>query len=638
MNHTKLFIAITFTLVDLFLNCARAHGAPANGAKAEVEVVELRLQDQRGLKLEIFKRKPGKSKSSSKNPPPDFPVDLIVSGDIQERGKTWFPWNPQGTNNYHADNSCRQEAVRDLIWQNTSVAAQGRALNDWVARCNHQLAHGILRSSYIPLIRQATVDYDFLDNRNIHHVKATLSDGRVLDGFVAMKPDRIPRPFVIAKCGVFCNAEQSVMHRSFMMHLFDESPFHVLSLANNTGSDFQINNQALSVGGFDEGRQLYQIAQLVKSPDSPIQDRISSVHILGASLGGNAALYAGLYSAQNDPPGQDAIQSVTAVCPVVVLENTIRDLYSIKPISTVAAFETIHQLRDVFNFVPVIGRFFSINPGRIRANELYDKLTQAILNYYKDWTREFYWDLKPFQGVRVRSLSQFWELNDFRKYVSQVTVPTLVISANNDELVKTPRNSRLLSATLNKTPNRNISSIFLRQGNHCAFAIGNGWGNYSMILREYILSHSPEARKYWHRWDRELATPAWDLRGSELIVETVWSATLDDEKMLLKMKIFNPQLRLSNLDCKSQKPTRANVQCYRSVEYRVPIRSLPLEDIGTPRNPFEVTSLTRLANTRFSVVDEQGELVVNSRRRPRFVRGWGWNYGPGLGRGLERDF
>lgn len=620
MNHLKLLAGIVFLLVDLLFNCSMAKATDA--VDPEAEVVEVKLQDPSGLTVEIFKKKPA---TPVKNPAPKFPDDLIISDDIRAPDKTWFPWIPTGENNFPAEDNCRQESVRDRIWNNkSSVKDQAAALNDWVKNCYDKLARGFLRSTYIPLIRFSTVDYDLLESRNIHHIRATLSDGRVLDGFVAMKPDNIPRPFIIAKCGVLCNAEQSVIHRSFMMHLYDESPFHVLTLANNTGSDFQINNKALSVGGFDEGRQLYQIAQLVRSPDSPIYGRISSVHVMGASLGGSAALYAGLYASQNDPVRKSSIQSVTALCPVVVLDNSIRDIYTTKPISTVAVFETLHQIKDVFNFVPVIGRYFPIDPKRIKPGELYEKITQAVFSYYNEWTQKSSWDLKPFQGVQVQSINQFWDLNDYRKYVDQVTVPTLTISSDNDEFVKTPTNSRLLAKTLAKSPNENVGNLFLHQGNHCAFAISNGWSNYSMILREYVLSHSPETKKYWHRTDKDFIPPHWKISDGERVVDTSWDAAIDDDDMYVKIKIFSPRQQFQPGECEKQEPTMASPHCYRRVEYRVPIRALPLEDLETPRCKFDVTSLTRLANTRFSLVDEKGELVVNSQRKPRYVRGWVW--------------
>jgi pimeloyl-ACP methyl ester carboxylesterase len=600
-------------------------------------VAEVEVRGGSGIKLEIYQRPPNAKKPGEKRPTsprpkppsrpqpaPQFPGDLTVSEGIKDAKHRWFLWNPNGANNYPTTPQCTQEALRDLIWKNPRACDQGQAVNGWVYRCNDQISSQLSRHSFLPLIKFATVDYNFLDNPYIRSVKATLPDGRVLTGFIAMKQDDKPRPFIIAKCGALCNAQQSTTHRAFMMHLFDESPFHVLSLANVTGSDFQRNNKAFSLGGFDEGRQLYQIAQLVKSPDSPIANRISSVHVVGASLGGSGALFSGLYSSMNDFPGQPSIQSVTAVCPVVVLEKSAKRLFMVKPISTVASFETLKQLREVFDFVPVLGRVLPSGWSKLRDDKLYAKLTEAVFQYYRDWTAKQPWDLQPFKGTRITSLQQFWGLNDFRNYIGGVKVPTLAIAAENDDLVHVDENSKLLKESLKKTPNPYIDTIFFKQGNHCAFDVTNGWGNYSMLLREYVLSHSPESAEHWKVRTVRLPELQMSMRTGERIVQTIWAARDGDANIQLKFKIFSPQAAGDQLACTPDYVFNSDPRCYREERKTIPIQALPLEVNDAPVGAYEVTSLTRFANTRFSLLDENGQLVTNSYGTPTFVQMWNW--------------
>lgn len=571
-----------------------------------------------GLKIEIFKRpphakKPGEKRptpppSARKPPPtPEFPGDLTISDGVDGGRKQWFPWDPTGANNFPTSPECTQDALRDLIWKSNKACDQGKAINNWVHRCGDEISTPMSRHSIVPLLKYATMSYDFLDNPHIRAVKATLPDGRQLSGFVAMKPDNIPRPFVIAKCGVLCNAEASTTHRAFMMHFFDEAPFHVLALANITGSDFQRANKAFSVGGFDEGRQLYQIAQLLRSPDSPIAHRISSVHVVGASLGGSGALYAGLYASMNDVPENPNIQSVTAMCPVVVVEKSVKRLYSAKPISSVATFETIKQFRDLFGFVPVLGKILPEGWRRLRGDKLFAKVSEAMFEYYRDWTAKTPWDLNPFKGTRITTVKQFWELNDFRNYIDDVRIPTLTVAAENDDLVSVNDNTKLLNESLRKTPNDYMDTVFFKQGNHCAFGLANGWGNYSMLLREYILTHSPEAKDHWHENRVRLPNISLAMDENERVVESLWKAREGDPNIHLKLKIFSPR----------------HIG-YRDEEFLVPIRSLPLKDDGPPMGKYEVTSLTRFANTRFSLLDARGRLVTNTNLTPAYVRVWTW--------------
>jgi hypothetical protein len=582
------------------------------------------LRDSSGMHMEIFD-------APLKNFESQFPPDLTIIGGKglpREKKHAILPLNPSGANNYPASPACQKEVIAEALWKNSaSVKAQAAAINAWANRCDAEIADPVLRHSYWPLIDFARVDYHFHENKRIYFVRATLPDGRALTGYVAMKPGNTPRPLIIAKCGALCNAEQSVTHRSFMMHLYDESPFHVLTLANNTGSDFQIENGALALGGFDEGRQLYQIAKLIRSPESPIRSQVSSVHIVGASLGGSSALFSSIYTSANDLPGQPTIQSVTAVCPVVVLKNSVRRLYFSRAISPIAAFETLHQIKDVFYFVPVIGELFTYGRRFMPPFLVYDKITRALLKYYRDWTEKEPWDLKPFVGTRIKSLDQFWEVNDFRNYISDVQVPTLAIGARNDSLVKPRENSELLQKSLLKLDNPDVDVVFLGQGNHCAFSIANGWANYSTLLREYILSHAPEAKVHWRESRRELPMQKLRREYSEQIVETTWQAVQDQDYLWLKLKIFSPfgtgSQRGEN-DCGFQSALRSKPYCYREIKLEVPLKNLDVETYGVPGNSYEMTALTRFANTRFSVLDSDGNLVTTSNKDPRFVNSHIW--------------
>lgn len=622
----------------------------AHAASEQKPAVEIHLQDASGLTVDIYKRlpspareprrpvpktpprKPAPSPSPSRpsNPtPPDFPEDLTISEGANGSKHTWFPWDPTGANNFPTSPDCSQDALRESIWRTSEPAPQGRNIGDWLNRCNGQIGSALSRHSFFPLIKYATIDYDFAANENIHAVLATLPDGRKLRGFIAMKPGNVRRPFVIAKCGVLCNATQSTTHRAFMMHLYDESPFHVLTLANNSGTDFVKDNQAFSVGGFDEGRQLYQIAQLVRSADSPIRDRISSVHVVGASLGGSAALYSGVYSSVNDPSGARAIQSVTGVCPVVVVESSAKRLYSARPISTVASFETVHQIRDIFGFIPFFNKVFGPNWHKLRGEKLYGKVCDAIYEYYHDWTTKHPWDSKPFEGVKIDSMKQFWELNDFRNYAPLVRIPTMTVAAENDDLVRVDGNTKLLTETLQKENNEYISTEYFKQGNHCAFGVANGWGNYSMLLREYILSHSPEARDHWRSHTVKLPPVSVRLIQGESIVQATWLARVGDENMWLKLKIFGPRMIGDSGVCDWEHRYHADPRCYRDAKVAIPLRALPFGGDaagggGVPETKFAATSLTRFANTRFSLSDAGGKTVVDTTAMPSSVRVWDW--------------
>lgn len=564
-----------------------------------------------------------------KNWQDEFPTDLIVTPGLAPGKKEFLPWDPTGRNNYPATPECQPEIIREKIWKHkSSVKAQASAVNEWLHECSDQISDPLRKWSYLALLKYARTNYRSEENSDIYYMTVTLPDGRLLTGFAAIKQGDTPRPLVIAKCGVLCNAEQSATLRAYMMHLYDESPFHVLALSNITGSKFQMDNGVLAAGGFDEGRQIYQIAKLTRHPDSPLLNTISSVHVVGASLGGNSALFSGLYASENDPAGKSSIQSVAAVCPVVVLENAVHRLYFSRGVSPLIAAKTLRSIKDIFYFVPVLGDLFTYGKKYLAPQKVYDQLSKAMAEYYIEWTSKKPWDLKPFQGVQVQSLKQFWQLNDFRNHLQDVKTPSLVIQAENDSIVRYKDNSELLAEALRKNPNENIEVVLFKQGNHCAFPVANGWANYSTLVREYILSHTPEASKYWQPVVRPLEKYSWKINGSDLIVETYWQAELNNPALILTLKMFNPLGKgheESINECALDNPHRANAECYREVKMAIPMEDLQLEGFRTPKNMFEVTAFTRFANTRLRVLNENKKTLIHTHDEPRFVQFWKWD-------------
>ena len=118
-----------------------------------------------------------------------------------------------------------------------------------------------------------------------------------------------PVAYVIAGVFLFLSG---YLFRNILMHGFDESPFNILVLNGNTSAEYFMDNQRVSVGGFDEGRQAIAIAQWLRTK-SPIADRIASLHLIGISNGSHGTLYAAAY---NDyfklPNGEHPINSVAA--------------------------------------------------------------------------------------------------------------------------------------------------------------------------------------------------------------------------------------------------------------------------------------------------------------------------------------
>ncbi|MGZ3797615.1 MAG: hypothetical protein ACXVB1_14685, partial [Pseudobdellovibrionaceae bacterium] len=87
---------------------------------------------------------------------PELPPDLQVSPVSGQKQGNWFPWNPTGMNNRPASNYCSKDFLRDQLWLfSYSVAAQGKAVNDWIHRCNKEISSPYFNSSSAPLMKYA---------------------------------------------------------------------------------------------------------------------------------------------------------------------------------------------------------------------------------------------------------------------------------------------------------------------------------------------------------------------------------------------------------------------------------------------------------------------------------------------------
>ena len=120
---------------------------------------------------------------------------------------------------------------------------------------------------------------------------------------------------MILRLGVFSNVEEFLPERFLLMQIFEQGLANVLVLENSTGADFIANNQRWTMGGYDEGLQNMQVVRMLRRSSAPLSQLISSVHLMGVSLGGHGVLFASLLNQYNGQPEHQAIQSFTTFCP-----------------------------------------------------------------------------------------------------------------------------------------------------------------------------------------------------------------------------------------------------------------------------------------------------------------------------------
>lgn len=534
-----------------------------------------------------------------------------------------------GVSQSFAAGECQGDQITSIFDKANSFFSQVDLLRSYVGRCGQDISNPWNRSPIFPLVQFAAIRYVFSENQNLKMAKITLPEGRVIRGVLGLKPDKKPRPFILVKCGVFCDAKESSNVVSALMHLFDESPFHVLVLGNITGPQFEGENSSFAVGGFDEGRQLFQIASFIKE-ESWFKERISSVQTLGVSLGGHAALYSALYSSQNLlSSGHRAIDASMAICPVVNLENSLQRLYSRDLLSygyTLITFRTLMSFADKLPFLRnALAQIKKTNP-----QEFYDLLTQSSLKYYQDWTQNQPWNLQPFAGLQIQTQEQLWGVNNFADFVHKVEIPTFVIVAENDDVVRFSDNAALIS---NDNPFVQVLSV--PQGGHCAFSVANGYERWSRLLQEYFVSNDPTWKKqrrsvmvdlssylYGGGFFRKFRPPQFSEQ-----VQAEWKVEFGSSDAVLTLKYFNPAGGSGEKTClgiaaADADDTQEGLACLGYSKIRIPLKKIlgPLNE-HSPRSAFEAQRLTRVLNTRTTLVNENFENYLRSaNQKPIYLK------------------
>ncbi len=411
---------------------------------------------------------------------------LIVSGC----GPAWVPsggvWNPR------TDVGCQESVWADSIRREANPSERLKLMVRYFERCGESQARDDNGGVEL-IIRASSIAYLPETVRGVYRVRLRERSGRQVEGLLAMKSSPVPRPLVIVKCGLQCGLGSSSLLQS-LMHLFDEGPFHVLLLPSTSAEEVQLQTGNVVVGGYDEGRQILDLAKLLQSPDFSESLLITNVHVLGLSLGGHAALYAALYGSFDlRPSGQPWIRSVLAACPVVDLQDSVESLYAPTLLGTFAFDRFWNQFLSLVHRIPLLGEVME-SGNNTKLRNVADILAKTSVRYFQKMQSQPSWSRAPFENVLVQDAEDFWRLNDFSRFADMLRIPVFVWAARDDIVVSTAKNTERLIGT--KSASRaQIHALITDHGNHCAFSGAYGWRLAGSILRSSILAESPEWRQ-----------------------------------------------------------------------------------------------------------------------------------------------
>lgn len=544
---------------------------------------------------------------------------------VGEGDSSWilklFDWVPTGAYASNLTRGCHFSVAEKIMMEHgVSNRKQSDNFQAWISKCEPELSRHNSEKFKV-LLDFATAKYSMIENKNLTKVRIDLSNGYIVRGILGLKRDGKKRPLILIQSGVHSNAEDGPSSRNIIMQLFDEAPFNVLFIGSVTGRDFLEDNGVLTLGGIDEGRNLIEIAQMIRS-DAPFKELVSEIHVLGISLGGHGALYSSLY---NSFLPEKPIESVMAFCPVnnlgptveSVFDNSIRGWYYNKL--------TVDVFKSVYNNVPILGQLLDWG-GDWSRDVTKAAVQEGTFRHYRAISQYQDWTYPPFNKVKVEKKEDLWNLSQFVNQVDSITTPLTVAYSADDYLVLPNINSNVLLEKLKTSPKENIGVIRYAHGNHCAAAISDGWPTLSSMFRTYFVSRLKNSGEVY---DPSLVSLKDFIKYNKAPLNQKLPRGYEHTKLdftaykkknyaRLQFTIYNPDG--GDTFCRVSRPISAPLRCYKKEYLDIPLNAFAGADVRMPTNSFEEQYLTRWLNTRVEVLNSKNENLLGDREWPMYLK------------------
>lgn len=481
-------------------------------------------------------------------------------------------------------------------------------------RCSRHLTKG--NTLGLPgLLKFSNTSYKLADNPQIQFKVLTLSDGTKLEAYIGLKDDQIRRPWVLAKCGVFCDITSSSSTLNFIINYFDQSPFNFIFVSNHTGNNHIKNNAALTLGGFYEVYDLYDLAHWLKFR-SPYRETVDSIHAAGISLGGSTAMAVShlynLYHAKNHPPHhQPLFSSTTAICPVVNLGPTLKDMYANTIKGKVFTQYTWKYLKDAAPYLTDAQDYLNL-PHAPESHLFPSMLVDIVMRYGTKWEHS----APPGRETALPStFDDFLTWNQFSNGHHPNQIPTFAWASRDDHVVNYELNTNTLIERHDSHPNEGAVGVDF--GDHCAFATAYGFLTATSVFQTFILNNSPTFKARRHNVDIAFPVKALNLSPNEIHLRQWWQVLPDSEDAILNFETFSSQ---RGLPCRMADPFQSPSECRKSYKQTIPLSRLARFGAKRPTNSTMAEVLTRQLNYMVQVKNK-GHVIDGTNESPSQL-GW----------------
>lgn len=521
------------------------------------------------------------------NKPALISAFLVLSNLVSYQAHSVMDWTPKGSLVSSVPKECLPENFEQQIMQarqgsNSALSPSefARMTQSYFDHCGAQLSRGGAKG-FSSLSDFSTASYNFTKNSQFQKLELINPDGTQINTLIGIKDEK-SRPWIIYKCGIFCDVqEKESTVRNYLMHLYDQTPFNIIVIGNRTGHEYMQKNQVFQFGGLYEYQDFINIAQWLRY-QSPYKNLVNSIHIVGLSLGGSSAFLLEQEAHFNKNLDKNLFQSITSVCAVSNLKQTVHNMYN-DPLK-----------RQVFP---------NMTWKKLQAAKPYLSLAQDLLSGDKPESKEFpnliskimsrYMNMDLNEEDRIEYLWKNTEYASLRKNSPRSSsIPLFILASQDDSIVDFKLNTGRLKNEIGSWGDNNSGIVSVPHGDHCALGTSYGYSTVAMILRSFILTHSPDFE--FHNEEVELTPELFSakLEANQIITRYWWAQGSRANSFQLK---FETYLSDSGL-CPLEKSYSGLENCQKTYSINIPMELISRIHFKLPNNKTETEAFVRTLN------------------------------------------
>ncbi|MGE0633507.1 MAG: hypothetical protein AB7O96_13930 [Pseudobdellovibrionaceae bacterium] len=396
---------------------------------------------------------------------------------VYELAEKVFLWEPLSLH-YDANDECSQESVKTSLENSQSLSLWSQEFQKLQITCESRWRRQRATAEILNLRSLYFKNEYWLDKR-ITPLEFDLQNGSKVRAMLGVQEGEESRPLVVFRCGIFCNSSRAFAEKSMIASYFnDNKKYHFLLIGSSTGAEQLELNHKVGVGASTEGPENLEIIETLKTQNMELMKKVSSVHLVGVSLGANGVLLAHSLQKEKNP----LYSSFTVFCPVVKLKETLIEMTKSDVDAYVFGAWFWYRLRKAQEFVPEL-------------HALFEKI-----NYFEFHKFARLWIEKAPQLAKDQNANneEFWKANDMTvQWGSGSTplkpYPLLIVGSTNDFI---PRSVNFEELEKYVSPlNPNLGVIDFPEAGHCALTLAYDWKLVSNILHGVIDRYSSHAGK-----------------------------------------------------------------------------------------------------------------------------------------------